>query len=439
MMSTPVPDGRAQPVRPDRRHWMMAVAAGMASYLDSSIIVSTAIALPIWTKSLDFNAWMAGAVSAFLTFSIAVGALIGGRVSDVFGRTRVFNLDILLFGIGVGLIAIAPSQTMIMIGVILAGLAAGADLPTSVAVVSERAPAGAQGRLVGFTAVMWTIGIAVTQGLGFALSSAGITGTRVMFGWMTLVALGTWAFRVYNRGFRSLEAEIHPDAQQGSPSEPTASQGDAMPMRALIKAPGLMIALLLTGLFYMAWGLLANTFGQFQAYFLVTVSGASQTLATGIGVALIPIGLVFSIVYVRVLDTKWRNPAFYAGASLQVVAMIIIALSSGSVLPLMLVGLALFNVSNCFAGDATYKVWTQESFPVNARATVQGVSYAICRAGFALFALVTPPILDFSPPVVLWMLVGFAVLTLLFGGLVIRRQQRVGVFVGEDTKSASAA
>lgn len=412
----------------DRRHWMTAVAAGMASYLDSSIIVATGICLAIWAEAFSFSVWMSGAVSAFLTFSIAVGALIGGRVSDVFGRTRVFNLDILVFAAGAAMIALANGEAMILIGIILAGLAAGADLPTSVAVVSERAPVGAQGRLVGFTQVMWTIGIAVTQALGFALSTTGLTGARLMFGWMTIVAIGTWAFRVFNRGFRSLEAEIHP----------TGDEGAALPLLDLFRSRRMVTALLLTGTFYIAWGLLANTFGQFQTYFLVTVSGATQTLATGIGIGLIPIGLVFSIVYLKVLDNRWRNPAFYAGASLQVLAMVLIALSSGSILPLLLAGLALYNVSNNFAGEATYKVWTQESFPVSARATAQGVSYGVGRTCFALFALVTPAILDFSPSVVLWMLVGFAVLTLLLGSTVIRQQNRHGKVLDQQTTATTA-
>lgn len=401
-------------VRPDRRHWMMAVAAGMASYMDSSIIVSTGICLPIWSKALNFDVWMTGAISAFLTFAIAAGAVFGGRISDLFGRTRVFNLDILVFAVGVALVAAASSQVMILVGVIIAGVAAGADLPTSVAVVSERSPRGAQGRLVGFTQVMWTVGIAVTQALGFALSRAGVTGTRMMFGWLVLVAIATWVFRVRNRGFRSLETEIHP----------AGDQGDAMPLTALIRTPGLMIALLATGVFYIAWGLLANTFGQFQTYFLVTVSGATQTAATAIGLIGIPIGLIGALLYLRVLDNQWRNRTFYIGAALQVLAMIIVALSGGSAYPLLLTGLWLFGISNCFAGEATYKVWTQESFPVNARATAQGVSYGVGRACFALFALVTPVILGASPTALLWLLVGFAALTLLLGTAVIRLQAR---------------
>lgn len=411
----------------DRRHWKTAVAAGMASLLDSSIIVATGICLAIWADAFEFSSWTSGAVSAFLTFSIAVGALVGGRLSDLLGRTRVFNFDILVFALGVAIVALAQGETMILGGLILAGLAAGADLPTSIAVVSERSPAGAQGRLVGFSQVMWMLGIGVTTAMGFAFSTSGLVGARILFGWMTVVALVTWAFRVFNRDFRSLESQIRP----------TADETSALPMRDLLSSRPMMNALLLTGIYYVAWGLLANTFGQFQTYFLVTVSGATQSLATGIGNVTVAVGLIFSIVYVRMLDTRWRNPAFYVGATLQIVAMILIALSGGSALPLLLAGLTLYYVSNNFAGEATYKVWTQESFPVNARATAQGLSYGVGRTAFALFALVTPTILEFDPAVVLWLLVGLAVLTLLLGSAFIRYQNRQGTYVSQQPAPTS--
>ena len=41
----------------------------------------------------------------------------------------------------------------------------------------------------------------------------------------------------------------------------------------------------------------------------------------------------------------------------------------------MIVGMiACYNIGNQFAGESIYKVWTQESFPVEARASMQGDS-----------------------------------------------------------------
>ncbi len=51
--------------------------------------------------------------------------------------------------------------------------------------------------------------------------------------------------------------------------------------------------------------------------------------------------------------------------------MIGIALGGGTIA--MIVGMiACYNIGNQFAGKSIYKVWTQESFPVEARASMQG-------------------------------------------------------------------
>jgi len=69
--------------------------------------------------------------------------------------------------------------------------------------------------------------------------------------------------------------------------------------------------------------------------------------------------------------------------------MIGIALGGGTIA--MIVGMiACYNIGNQFAGESIYKVWTQESFPVEARASMQGFINGFSRFCCGLFALVTP-------------------------------------------------
>ena len=129
-----------------KRLWKVAALSGMASYLDAALIVSISVNLAIYRDSYDMGVWMAGAISAIVTGCIAVGSLVGGRLADLFGRRRVYNLDILCFALGAVVITLAPNDIMLLVGVLVAGLAAGADLPTSLAVVSDAAPADGPGQ-----------------------------------------------------------------------------------------------------------------------------------------------------------------------------------------------------------------------------------------------------------------------------------------------------
>jgi inositol transporter-like SP family MFS transporter len=416
----------------DKRYWKLAIAGGMASYLDSAAIISVGISLAIWKTSFGLDPWAIGFISAALTLSIAVGALVGGRIADVFGRRLVFNIDLALYIVGVLIIIMARSETGLIAGVIVTGLAAGADLPTSIAVISERAPANGQGRLVAFTQVMWTIGILVATLLGFLVADLGLTGVTILFLHLIVVAVPTLLIRIFSKSFQELESETK---QKNSGEENEA----AIPLATILTSPIFMKGILLTAGFYIFYGLVANTFGQFKTYFLITVGGATQSTATGFSFAATLVGLACASIFARSADSKWRNHLFYFGAALLIISLSVAALSEGKILWLMLVVLILYNLSNPFAGEAIYKVWTQETFPVNARATVQGITYAIARFVFAAFALVTPAIIAWSPSGLFWMLVGLATVSAIIGNLIIRQSAKSDLASNEVTLSEKVA
>ncbi|MGX5207868.1 MFS transporter [Streptomyces violaceus] len=387
--------------------WKAAALSGMASYLDAGLIVSISVNLAIYRDSYDMGVWMAGAISAIVTGCIAVGSLVGGRLADLFGRRRVYNWDIFCFALGAIVITLAPDDITLLIGVLVAGLAAGADLPTSLAVVSDAAPSWARGRLVAFTQVMWMLGIAVAIFLGFVLSTSGMTGARLITGQLAVAALVTWAFR----------------SRLKLPDEPSATETDvAAPQGASLKNVWTRAALLpmtATFVFYVTWGLGANTFGQFGTYLLVTVSDASQSLATGINLAFIPIGVLLTFAFVRVADSPWRDRLFHVAAVVQILAFVIASLTAGALVG-MLVFFVLYQLSNPFAGEANYKVWSQLTLPADTRGTTQGLTYALSRGVFAVAAFFTPALADHSPAVLLWTITACMTVAAFAGVFIIR-------------------
>lgn len=116
------PEHAEQPPIP-KHLWKVAALSGMASYLDAALIVSIAVNLAIYRDHYDMGVWMAGAISAIVTGCIAVGSLVGGRLADMFGRRRVYNLDILCYAIGAIVITLAPNDIVLFVGVLIAGLA----------------------------------------------------------------------------------------------------------------------------------------------------------------------------------------------------------------------------------------------------------------------------------------------------------------------------
>ncbi len=398
------------------KHWLMAVLSGMASYLDSGVIIATGLSLALWAKEFGFSPLQLGIISSALTFSIAVGALFGGRIADLLGRRRVFNADVLIYVVGVSLLVFASDMTTILIGVVIAGLAAGADLPTSVAVIAEVSPPSGRGQMVAFTQVMWSAGMAVTTAIGFLVAPQGVSGTRIVFAHLAVLGLVTWLLRIFNPTLRAAE-EVTAEIQT------TATE--TITLREIFTSRKMIFAILLTGGFYMAWNLMANTIGQFKTYIPVTLSGATQAEATALAFFATILSLIGGIFFARIADTRWRTRLFFVGAAAQIIAMAIGAISGGTALIAMAIWLCLYSMSYPFAGEALYKVTTQESFPTNARATVQGITYSISRFVVAGFAFITPSIIAQSPQAILWMLVGFATAAAVVGAFLVLNRNKM--------------
>lgn len=407
--TSPAPNQPEPPI--EKRLWKVATLSGMASYLDAALIVSIGVNLAIYRDAYDMGVWMAGAISAIVTICIAVGSLVGGRLADVFGRRRLYNLDILCYAVGAIIITLAPDDITLLVGVLLAGLAAGADLPTSLAVVSDAAPDRARGRLIAFTQVMWMMGIIVVVFAGFALSDTGMLGARLITGHLAVAALLTWHLR------SRLELATGPDPEQDRVSaQKPAEQGVALKN---IWTRAALVPMLATFAFYVTWGLGANTMGQFTTYLLVTVSGASQSVATGINLACLPIGLLLTLAFVKIADGPRRDKMFYVATVVQIAAFAIGTLTLGAIVG-FLVFYVLYQLSYPFAGEANYKVWSQLTLPADTRGTTQGITYAVSRGVFAGVAFVTPALLDRSPSLLLWVITGCMALSA-FAGLYIVR------------------
>ncbi|WP_330284505.1 MFS transporter [Streptomyces sp. NBC_00588] len=393
MVRTPTAPARSEQPIPWRL-WKVAALSGMASYLDAALIVSIAVNLAIYRDSYDMGVWMAGAISAIVTGCIAVGSLVGGRLADLFGRRRVYNWDIFCYAVGAVVITLAPNDIVLFVGVLVAGLAAGADLPTSLAVVSDAAPADGRARLVSFTQVMWVAGIVVVIFLGYLLSDTGMTGARIITAHLAVAALVTWQLR------SRLELADEPSDTEVAEEAAALAAPRGIEWKNLLNRAALL-PMVATFAYYVTWGIGANTFGQFGTYLLVTVSGASQSLATGINLAFLPIALLLTFVFVRIADTPWRDRMFYVFTVVQILAFCIASLTAGALVG-MLVFFVLYQISNPFAGEASYKVWSQLTLPPDTRGTTQGLTYALSRGVFAGVAFITPALMEYSASALLW-------------------------------------
>jgi inositol transporter-like SP family MFS transporter len=382
------------PVTPVAR---LVLVAGSASLLDSAAIISVGSALPLWRNHLALSVVEVGVISATLTIAIAVGALTGGVLADRLGRSRVFAVTVGVYAAGAAMVGVADSRDALVVGVAVLGLGSGADLPASIALVAERAPTQLLARAVAATHVLWTVGIVLASAAALAASPFGVAGMRVVFLCLGAAAVVTLVARV----------RVLPVAVATTPalalSRDERRTGEAR--RALVAI----------AVFYGLYTLVANTFGSFRTYLLVTTGGTSQQVATAIAFAATLVGLVGTVVFSVIAGSSWRRRIYpVAGAGL-VLSQAVLALTVGRSLLLTITALLLYALAYPYVGEGLYKVWAQESVSPGARASFQGVTIAGARAGAAVFALATPWLLEHRPAVLFWLLASVAAVTVLVG------------------------
>lgn len=367
----------------------LATAAGIGSMLGSGVIVGLSATITVWQGGLGLSNGQVGIISGALTFAIAIGSLLAGQISKSVGLIKAFNWLNLFYGIGAVLCILANNFGMLLAGVIVMGFASGADLPISLTVVSHDAPdESTSASLVSSTQIFWQIGVFISYICSFIVSSlAGATGARIVFAILAIFAFVTWLWRTFSKKFKQFhdEGDIRQAERKAQNKEKNVSVMNILFGQEKRKYLGFFIAILV---FYVCWNLLANTWGQFQTFTLVKAH-ATQSFATGAGIALNLISLVTTILFASVAGGKYRNKAFVIGALVQFVAMIGLAVSNSGLWTIV-AAIACYNVGNPVAGEAIYKVWTQESFPVETRASLQGFINGFSRICCGLFAFVTP-------------------------------------------------
>ncbi|KIS03944.1 MFS transporter [Paucilactobacillus wasatchensis] len=407
-----------------RRYMPLAVAAGIGSILGSGIIVGLSATITVWQTGLGLSNTQVGIISGALTFAIAFGSLLAGQITKTVGLIRAFNWLNLIYAIGAIICVLSGSYAILLVGVIITGFASGADLPISMTVVSHDAPdESTSASLVSSTQIFWQIGVFMSYVGAFVVSKmAGASGARVVFTMLAAFAIITWLWRSLSSKFR----EFHKEGEQRRiDHENEAHLQEKVSIKNVFlgenrsKYMGFFFAIII---FYVCWNLLANTFGQFQTFTLVQAH-ASQSFATGAGVILNLISLFATIAFASVAGGKYRNKMFVFGSLVQILAMLGLAISSHALWPIVF-AIGFYNIGNNTAGEAMYKVWTQESFPVEVRASVQGFINGFSRICCGLFAIITPSLV--VPSAIRTTMYGFAGLVTIgfISGIVMMRLQK---------------
>lgn len=401
-----------------RQQWKWTFLASMANYLDAGSIVAGAATLSLWQSYFGMSNTALGLLAAFSSNAISagIGALIGGRLCDLFGRKKIYIWDLLVYAFGLLWIIFAVDAWMLAVGYFIVGVAVGADVPASWTIIAEYAPAKSRGKMSGLAQVMWNTGPIFCLLLSFALSPLGILGARLVFAHLFVLAIITWFLR---RGMvesvrwqKAVETatSVQSTAAGSVKQNPSAVYG----FRALFTKTHFGAIVFLVSM-YGIWNLQAGTSGFFLPYILETVGGNSQSTS----VLLQCLGFLFGVlgnalIFMPLSDRVNRRVLFGISALLQVVGMSLLAIFPlTTVVALLHVFLGGF--ASGFGQQAFFQLWSSELFPTMIRGTAQGFAFSVIRIGLGFWSFFVPVLTATGFTTLAWILTGFLFVSGLIG------------------------
>jgi MFS transporter, SP family, major inositol transporter len=162
---------------------VISTLGGLLFGYDTGVISG---ALPFLKADLNLSDVQEASVVSSLLFGAMIGALIGGKLSDVLGRKGALRFCAILFFFGALGSALAPSFGVMLPARIVLGIAVGAAAATVPVYLAEMAPAHRRGRMVTINELMIVSG----QLLAFAINALinALFGGQSVWRWMLIVA-----------------------------------------------------------------------------------------------------------------------------------------------------------------------------------------------------------------------------------------------------------
>jgi MFS family permease len=390
------------------KHWYTVLTAGMGFFTDAYdlfiIGTVTAILTPIFHLSLAELSLL----NSISLLASVIGALLFGRLMDVFGRKAIYGTEMALLVIGALASAFTGDFLALFLCRIVVGIGVGGDYATSAVITSEYSNRPNRGRLVGTVFAMQGFGL-----LAGPLFASLLLGTGVPAGiaWRLMLAFGAVpAISVIYLRRRIKETPRYSlaikgdltataDAVQWTTGQSVAVQPEVTGASLKGHAPSITSPVFVKRLIGTAgcWMLMDIAFygnGVSSQIILKALFGKASLLHNTIVAAII--FAVFAVpgywVAVWLMDKIGRKRIQWQGFAMMAVGYGLVWVVPGivkiPVLFLVIYGLTYFFIE--FGPNETTFVYPSEIFPTAFRGFADGISAAGGKTGAFVAALLMP-------------------------------------------------
>ena len=138
----------------NRRILALLFTGVLMGALDISIVGP---AIPSIEGALVIEARLLGWIFSIYVLFNLVGISLFARLSDIFGRRKIYSLSLLIFGIGSLVVSLSGNFTVLLVGRAIQGFGASGIFPVASAVIGDIFPPGKRGRMLGIIGAVFGI------------------------------------------------------------------------------------------------------------------------------------------------------------------------------------------------------------------------------------------------------------------------------------------
>jgi len=154
---------------------------GTAWMIDALDVALLSFIMPLLKTEWALNATQLGVVAAITSAGMMVGALLCGRLSDMFGRKKVLIGTLILFSLSNLALVFAPNVTWFIIIRFVTGIGLGGELPVAATIIADRYTGKKRSQMLVLSDSFWAYGWILASVIAFFVIPH--------FGWRVAVML----------------------------------------------------------------------------------------------------------------------------------------------------------------------------------------------------------------------------------------------------------
>jgi sugar porter (SP) family MFS transporter len=397
MSEETLPQKGSAPIRPQNRRfvYLAAAFAGLGGLLfgyDTGVISGAEL---FFKNDFSLSVFALEVIVSGVLAGAAAGALLGGRLADIFGRRTLLIFTAIIFAAGAILCAAATSPTILIVGRIIVGFGIGLSSSTVPVYISEVSPADARGWTVSLFQLAITLGILLAYIVDYAF--AGIQGWRWMFG-LAVVPAAIFALGMFFlpesprwlakrgrldaarailsriRDTSDVDAEFREIESSLNQAEEHGNWRDLLSARlrpALIVGIGLAVFQQVTGI---------NTVIYYAPMIVQSagISSASGAILTTAGIGIV--NVLMTIVSMWLIDRIGRRPLLLTGIAGMIVTLGVLGWAFHSASPtgalswIAVISIMLYVASFAISLGPIFWLLIAEIYPLKVRSSTEGVA-----------------------------------------------------------------